>query len=391
MDFQTIQNKDERYIAGTYGRFSVAIDRGEGATLYDVEGRQYIDFTSGIGVNAFGMNDEVWKNAVVAQINKTQHVCNLYYVQPQVQLAQAICEKSGAKKVFFGNSGAEANECAIKVARKYASIKYGDETKYEIITLKGSFHGRTLATLTATGQDGFHHYFGPFPDGFVYAEPTYDGILEKINDKTCAVMMELIQGESGVNVVDEETVRAVEKVCKEKDILLIIDEVQTGNGRTGEAYAFQGYGISPDVVTTAKGLGGGLPIGACMLFEKTQNAFGKGDHGTTFGGNPVACAAALTIVDRLTDDLMREVRKKGAYLKARLEQMKGVVTVSGRGMMLGVSLSGNRTSRQIAEAALKKGLLILTAHEKLRLLPPLTITQREMDEGLKILKGVLEE
>lgn len=391
MDFQTIQNKDERYIAGTYGRFSVAIDRGEGATLYDVEGRQYIDFTSGIGVNAFGMNDEVWKNAVVEQINKTQHVCNLYYVQPQVQLAQAICEKSGAKKVFFGNSGAEANECAIKVARKYASIKYGDETKYEIITLKGSFHGRTLATLTATGQDGFHHYFGPFPDGFVYAEPTYDGILEKINDKTCAVMMELIQGESGVNVVDEETVRAVEKVCKEKDILLIIDEVQTGNGRTGEAYAFQGYGISPDVVTTAKGLGGGLPIGACMLFEKTQNAFGKGDHGTTFGGNPVACAAALTIVDRLTDDLMREVRKKGAYLKARLEQMKGVVTVSGRGMMLGVSLSGNRTSRQIAEAALKKGLLILTAHEKLRLLPPLTITQREMDEGLKILKGVLEE
>ncbi|MBQ8427931.1 MAG: aspartate aminotransferase family protein [Clostridia bacterium] len=391
MSFLEIQKKDEKYIAGTYGRFSVAIDKGENATIYDVEGKKYIDFTSGIGVNSFGMNDEEWKSAVVEQINKTQHVCNLYYVQPQVELAAALCKLSGAKKVFFGNSGAEANECAIKAARKYSALKYGDEVRYEIVTMKESFHGRTLATLTATGQDAFHHYFGPFPTGFVYAKPTYEDIIEKISDKTCAVMLELIQGESGVNVIDEQTVKAVEKLCQEKDILLIVDEVQTGNGRTGEAYAFHGYGISPDIVTTAKGLGGGLPIGACMFFEKTEKALTKGDHGTTFGGNPVACAAALSVVNRLTDDLLQQVKEKGEYLKTELEKMDGVKSVSGRGMMLGVLVDDERTSRQLAEKALEKGLLILTAHEKLRLLPPLTITKDEMDEGLKILKEVLQK
>ncbi len=391
MNFFDIKEQDGAYVAGTYGRFSVAVDRGENATLYDVEGKKYIDFTSGIGVNAFGVNDEKWKEAVVAQINKTQHVCNLYYAQPQAQLAQALCQISGAKKVFFGNSGAEANECAIKAARKYAALKYGDETRYEIVTMKNSFHGRTLATLTATGQDGFHKFFGPFPQGFVYAEPTYEGIISAIGEKTCAVMMELIQGESGVNVLDEETVKAVEKYCKEQDVLLIVDEVQTGNGRTGEAYAFQGYGLSPDIVTTAKGLGGGLPIGACMFFEKTEQALTKGDHGSTFGGNPVACAAALTVVERLTEELFAEVQKKGAYIRERLQKMPNVKSVSGKGLMLGVLVDGERTSRQLAEAAQEKGLLILTAHEKLRLLPPLTITMAEIDEGLKILNEVLSK
>jgi len=391
MNFFEIKDRDDGFIAGTYGRFSVAIEKGEGSSIWDVEGKKYIDFTSGIGVNAFGMNDEIWKAAVVEQINKTQHVCNLYYVQPQVELAEAICKISGAEKVFFGNSGAEANECAIKAARKYSALKYGEGSRYEIITMKGSFHGRTMATLTATGQDGFHKHFGPFLEGFVYSEPTYEDISAKINDKTCAVMMELIQGESGVNVVDEQTVKAVEKLCKEKDVLLIVDEVQTGNGRTGEAYAYLGYGISPDLVTTAKGLGGGLPIGACLFFDKTENTLVKGDHGTTFGGNPVACAAALTVVNRLTDDLLATVKEKGAYLKAEIEKMDGVKEVSGRGMMLGVSLDHEKSARQLAEEALKRGLLILTAHEKLRLLPPLTITKAEMDEGLKILKEVLKK
>ena len=391
MEFIEIKNKDDSYIAGTYGRFSVAIDRGENATIYDVEGKKYIDFTSGIGVNAFGMNDELWKKAVVDQINKTQHVCNLYYVQPQVELAEALCKISGAKKVFFGNSGAEANECAIKGARKYASLKYGDGVRYEVVTMKDSFHGRTLATLTATGQAAFHHHFGPFPEGFVYAEPTFEDIAAKISEKTCAVMMELIQGESGVNVIPEETVKRVEKLCKEKDILLIVDEVQTGNGRTGEAYAFQGYGISPDIVTTAKGLGGGLPIGACMFFDKTEKALTKGDHGSTFGGNPVACAAALSVVNRLTDDLLQDVKAKGEYLKSELQKIDGVKSVTGRGMMLGVLVDRKETAKELAERALEKGLLILTAHEKLRLLPPLTITKEEMDEGLKILKEVLQK
>lgn len=391
MDFLEIKEKDEAYISGTYGRFSVAIEKGENATIWDTEGKKYIDFTSGIGVNAFGMNDEAWKNAVIRQINKTQHVCNLYYVQPQVELAEALCKLSGAKKVFFGNSGAEANECAIKAARKYSALKYGDEVRYEIVTLKDSFHGRTLAMLTATGQDAFHKFFGPFVDGFVYAEPTYEDIASKISDKTCAVMMELIQGESGVNVIDKKMVKAIERLCKEKDVLFIVDEVQTGNGRTGEAYAFQGYGVNPDIVTTAKGLGGGLPIGACMFFEKTENVYGKGDHGTTFGGNPVACAAAMSVVERLTDELFTSVKEKGEYLKTQIEKMNGVTGVSGRGMMLGVSVASEKTARQLAEKALEKGLLILTAHDKLRLLPPLTITKNEMDEGLKILKEVLEK
>lgn len=390
MDFSQVKQQDNEYIASTYNRFAVAIAKGEGATFTDVEGKKYIDFTSGIGVNAFGSNDEVWKNAVVEQINAVQHTCNLYYTLPQTKLAKLLCEKSGAKKVFFGNSGAEANECAIKVARKYSAMKYGENVRYEIVTLKDSFHGRTLATLSATGQDNFHKYFGPFPEGFAYATPDMQCMRKTISEKTCAVMLELIQGESGVNVLDKAFVKELEEYCKERDILLIVDEVQTGNGRTGNVYAFQGYGIKPDVVTTAKGLGGGLPIGACMLFEKTETVFAFGDHGTTFGGNPVACAGAVSVMERMTDELMQEVREKGEYLKKEIAKYPAVESVGGMGLMLGIRLKEGKTARQVAEECMKKGLLVLTAHEKVRLLPPLNITQGEMDEGLKVLSEVLK-
>ena len=390
MKFEELKNKDKEYIASTYNRFAVALERGEGATFTDVEGKKYVDFTSGIGVNSFGVNDEKWKEAVVSQINSIQHACNLYYTLPQTKLAELICEKSGAKKVFFGNSGAEANECAIKAARKYSADKYGDNVRYEIVTMKNSFHGRTLATLSATGQDNFHKYFGPFPDGFKYAEATMESVKEATTEKTCAVMLELIQGESGVNVLDKKFVKDLEEYCREKDILLIVDEVQTGNGRTGYVYAYQGYGILPDIATTAKGLGGGLPIGACMLFDKTEKVFSFGDHGTTFGGNPVACAAAVSVMERMTDELMKEVQEKGEYLCAEIEKTEGVESVSGMGLMIGILPKNKKSAREIADECLKKGLLVLTAHEKVRLLPPLNITKGEMDEGLKVLKEVLK-
>lgn len=258
MNFTEIEREDKEYISPTYNRFPMAIESGYGATITSSEGKKYIDFTSGIGVNIFGMNDKLWKEAVIAQLNKVQHACNLYYTQPQVELARLLCEKSGAEKVFFGNSGAEANECAIKAARKYSAMKYGDNRRYEIVTLENSFHGRTLATLAATGQDAFHKYFGPFPEGFSYAKPDFESVKEKITDKTCAVMMELIQGESGVHKLDENFVRQTIEYCQANDILFIVDEVQTGNGRTGYMYSYQGYGITPDIVTTAKGLGGGM-------------------------------------------------------------------------------------------------------------------------------------
>ena len=285
MKSKDIIEEDKKYIAGTYARFKVAFERGEGSRLYDTDGKEYIDCATGIGVNIFGVCDEEWKQAVIRQLGMVQHTSNLYYSLPQTELARLLCTKTGADKVFFSNSGAEANECAIKAARKYGEIKYGADRK-QIITLKESFHGRTLATLAATGQDAFHKYYGPFPEGFVYADPTIEGVEACVNENTCAVMIECIQGESGVNVLDKNFVQAVEKLCRERDIIFICDEVQTGNGRTGRLYAYQAYGVSPDIVTTAKGLGGGLPIGACMLFEKCAGVFGHGDHGSTFGGNP---------------------------------------------------------------------------------------------------------
>lgn len=389
MKFEQIKQMDTAHIASTYRRFSVALECGEGATLTDTDGKQYVDFSSGIAVNIFGINDETWKNAVIAQLNKVQHTCNLYYTEPQVRLAELLCEKSGARKVFFANSGAEANECALKAARKYSFDKYGPD-RYEIVTLENGFHGRTLATLAATGQEEFHKFFGPFPGGFVYARPDFESVKEKITDKTCAVMMELIQGESGVHVLDKNFVRQITEYCQARDILVIIDEVQTGNGRTGYMYAYQGYGIMPDIITTAKGLGGGLPIGACLLFEKTKDAFGYGDNGSTFGGNPVACAGAVSIVERLNEELFLEVRAKGEYLRTFLSKMPGVEEVTGLGLMIGVRTNGKASVREIAEKCVEKGLLVLTAHDRLRLLPPLTIKKTEMDEGLKILNEVME-
>lgn len=386
MDKQQIFNDDGAYIAPTYARFKVAFVRGEGSRLYDTDGKEYIDCATGIGVNIFGVCDEEWKQAVIRQLGMIQHTSNLYYSLPQTELARLLCTKTGAAKVFFSNSGAEANECAIKAARKYGNTKYG---RNEIITLKNSFHGRTMATLTATGQDEFHKYFYPFLEGFRYAEPDMNGVLSCYTDKTCAVMIECIQGESGVHVLDAEFLKELEKFCKERDILLICDEVQCGNGRTGRMYAYEHAGIRPDIVTTAKGLGGGLPIGACLLFGKCAGIFGSGDHGSTFGGNPVACAGAVSIVERLTDELFLEVQGKGAYLKTHLSRIKNVEEVTGLGLMIGLKTSA--PAREVASACLAKGLIVLTAHDRVRLLPPLNITKAEMEQAIKILKEVLEK
>ncbi len=386
MDKTSIINEDKEYIASTYARFDVAFERGEGSRLYDFDGKEYIDCATGIGVNIFGICDEVWKNAVINQINLIQHTSNLYYSEPQARLAKLLCEKTGAGKVFFGNSGAEANECAIKTARKYGNTRYG---RNEIITLKNSFHGRTIATLTATGQDAFHKYFDPFLQGFRYADPDMDGIISCYTEKTCAVMVECIQGESGVNVLNAAFLKELEKFCKERDILLICDEVQCGNGRTGYMYAYEHFGIHPDIVTTAKGLGGGLPIGACMMFGKCADTFTYGDHGSTFGGNPVACAGAYSIIERITDDLLNEVKGKGAYFMANLSRIRNVKSVSGLGLMIGIETT--KPARQVAADCLEKGLIVLTAHDKVRLLPPLNIKKDEMEQALKILNEVISK
>ena len=386
MNKEVIFNDDCEYIASTYARFKVAFERGEGSRLYDTDGREYIDCATGIGVNIFGVCDDEWKKAVMSQLDKIQHTSNLYYSLPQTELAKLLCEKTGAKKVFFANSGAEANECAIKTARKYGNLKYG---RNEIITLKNSFHGRTMATLSATGQEAFHKYFDPFLGGFKYAEPDIDGVIECYTDKTCAVMVECIQGESGVHVLDFGFLRQLEKFCRERDILLICDEVQCGNGRTGRMYAYEHAGIRPDIVTTAKGLGGGLPIGACMMFEKCEHTFTYGDHGSTFGGNPVACAGAVSIVRRITDQLLLEVQGKGAYMIENLKRIKNVRSVSGLGLMIGVECA--KPAREIAEKCLEKGLIVLTAHDRVRLLPPLNISKSEMEQAIKILNEVISK
>ena len=383
-----IIEEDKKYIAGTYARFPVAFKEGKGSRLYDYDGREYVDCGSGIAVNIFGVNDEEWKNAVIAQMNSIQHASNLYYTKPQADLARLLCERTGAKKVFFGNSGAEANECAIKAARKYGEIKYGADRK-QIITLKESFHGRTLATLAATGQDAFHKYYGPFPEGFVYADPTIEGVEACMNERTCAVMIECIQGESGVNVLDKDFVQAVEKLCRERDIIFICDEVQTGNGRTGRLYAYQAYGVSPDIVTTAKGLGGGLPIGACILFEKCAGVFGHGDHGSTFGGNPVVCAGAYSILSRIDEKLLVSVREKGEYFREGLKKIDGVKEVTGMGLMIGIHT--DKPAAEVANECMKRGLLVLTAHSNVRLLPPLTISKDDIDFALKILNEVISQ
>lgn len=379
---------DNQYVAHAYGRFDVALTKGQGSTLYDENGKKYIDFGSGIGVTAFGINDPVWTKAVEEQLHRVQHTSNLYYTAPCAKLAQLLCEKSGMKKVFFGNSGAEANEGAIKFARKYSFDKYG-AGRSTIITLVNSFHGRTITTLAATGQDSFHTVFDPFTPGFKYCPANdIEALQAAATDDVCAVLFECVQGEGGVNNLSPTFVNAIAKLAKEKDILIAVDEVQTGNGRTGTYFAYQQYGITPDIVTTAKGLGGGLPIGAVLFGEKLQDTMTPGSHGSTFGGNPVVAAGACSIVERIDDDFLSEVQRKSEKIRTALAKVKSVQSISGMGLMLGIET--NKPAGEVAKACLANGLLILTAKTKLRLLPALNISDAELDEGLEILKGVLE-
>ena len=387
MDFQEIKELDGEYLAKTYARYPVALVGGKNATLVDSEGKEYIDFGAGIAVNIFGANDEAWKAAVIEQLGKIQHVSNYYYAEPQVRLAKMLCERTGAKRVFFSNSGGEANECALKAARKYSFMKYG-AGRSRIVSLKNSFHGRTLFTLTATGQDEFHKYFGPFVPDVSYAAPEIGDVIRVAGKDTCAVIIECVQGESGVTALDKSFVSALSRWCTENDVLLICDEVQCGNGRCGTLYAYEQFAITPDIVTTAKGLAGGLPIGACLFFERAQDAFSAGDHGSTFGGNPVSCAAAVNVISRITPEFLLEVQGKAAYMRAKLKNFEGVKQVTGLGMMIGLEIG--KDAKQVAKACLEKGLLVLTAHTRLRLVPPLTITKTEMDEGLSILREVLK-
>ncbi|MBQ3669817.1 MAG: aspartate aminotransferase family protein [Clostridia bacterium] len=381
---------DKEYVAGTYKRFNVALVKGEGAKAWDENGREYIDLGSGIAVNIFGYGDHEWKQAVEKQLDAIPHSSNLYYTEPCGKLAKMLCERTGLKKVFFGNSGAEANECAVKVARKYAHDKYGDESHSTVITLINSFHGRTLAMLSATGQEHFHQHFGPFTPGFVYAKANDVEGLRQISRENacCAIMLEMVQGEGGVMPLENDFVKAAEEICRGNDMLLIVDEVQTGNGRTGKLYSYMNFGIKPDIVTTAKGLGGGLPIGACMIGEKAERTLGFGDHGSTFGGNPTVCAGAVSILERLTDDVLSEVEKKGLYIRKKLEGAKGLKSVSGMGLMLGLDTEGS--AGEIANACLENGVLVLTAKTKIRLLPPLTISYGELDRAIGVLREQIE-
>lgn len=387
----SITSNDKQFVANTYARFPIELVSGKGAILKDSNGKEYIDLGSGIAVNIFGVADDEWQKAVTHQLSVLPHTSNLYYSEPCSTLAELLCERTGMKKVFFSNSGAEANECAIKVARKYAFDKYGDESHSTIITLKNSFHGRTIATLKATGQDVFHTDFGPFPEGFVYAEANNFNDVKKFvdTDKCIAVMMELVQGEGGVCKLDENFVQSVAELVKEKDMLLIIDEVQTGNGRTGELYAYMHYGIQPDIVTTAKGLGGGLPIGATMLGENVENVLTYGSHGSTFGGNPVSCAGACNIIKRIDDKLLNEVKEKSAYIFSELEGAKGVKSVSGLGLMIGIETE--KPAKEVANACIEKGVLVLTAKTKVRLLPSLNIDWDDLKKAIRILKEVIAE
>jgi acetylornithine/N-succinyldiaminopimelate aminotransferase len=382
---------DKEYVANTYNRADVLFTHGKGAVVYDDKENRYIDLGAGIAVNAFGCADEEWVKAITEQAGKLQHMSNLYYTEPCAKLAQLLCEKTGMKRVFFGNSGAEANECAIKTARKWAFDKYGDESHSTIITLKNSFHGRTITTLTATGQDAFHTKFGPFTPGFVYASAQDASEVEKLAEagNCCAVMMELVQGEGGVIALEKDYVTKVVEIAKKHDLLIIIDEVQTGNGRTGTLYAYMQYGFTPDIVSTAKGLGGGLPLGACMLGEKVKNTLGAGDHGSTFGGNPVCCAGAISIISRIDDKLLSEVREKAAYIRSELEGTKGLKSVSGLGLMIG--LDCDKPAAQVASELLAKGVIVLTAHSKVRLVPPLNIEMDDLKEAVKIIKEVISK
>ncbi|WP_294909106.1 aspartate aminotransferase family protein [uncultured Ruminococcus sp.] len=385
------KEKDLKYIMHTYGRYDVALKSGKGAVAYDENGKKYIDVSSGIGVNSLGYCNDGWVDAVTKQAGTIQHMSNYFYSEQASNLAEKLCNLTGLSKVCFGNSGAEANECAIKIARKYSFDKYG-EGRNGIITLKNSFHGRTVTTLSATGQDVFHNYFFPFTEGFSYVEAgDINALKNAVNKNTCAVMLELIQGEGGVNILDKDYVQSLVKFCNENDILVIVDEVQTGVGRTGKLFAFENYEILPDLVTAAKGLGGGLPIGLCMCGEKLKDVMSPSTHGTTFGANPVVCAGANYVLDTITaDGFLDEVNKKGAYIEEKVSKFENVKNVRRMGLMIGIELeSGN--AHDIAVKCVENGLLIITAKDLLRMLPPLVITYDEIDEALKILENTLKE
>ncbi len=391
MNFEQIKALDEQYVLQTYGRNPVAIDHGKGATLWDTEGKQYIDFTSGIGVCSLGYANEAWAKAIYDQAMKVGHISNLFYTEPYAVLAEKLVKGSGMAGVFFGNSGAEANEGMIKLARKYSYDKYG-EGRATVITLRNSFHGRTITTLKATGQDHFHEFFFPFTEGFRYADANnMESLLAVAGDDVCAVMMEPIQGEGGVNPLNKDYVQAVAKLCAEKDWLLLIDEVQTGMGRTGTLFAFQQFGIQPDVVTFAKGIAGGLPFGGFLANEKCKNVLTAGNHGSTFGGNPMAAAAANVVMDTLTPAFMQEVAEKGRYLRDGIAALESpyVSGIRGMGLMIGVGVQG-MTHKELKDKLMAEGLLTLTAgKDTLRLLPPLVITKEEIDKGLAIMKKVM--
>ena len=377
---------DKEYVANTYARFPVELVSGKGSLVWDEAGKEYIDMGSGIGVTAFGIADDAWVAAVTEQLGKLQHMSNLYYTEPCAMLAKMLCERSGMKKVFFCNSGAEANEGAIKAARKYAAEKKGPEY-YTIVTLENSFHGRTLTTLAATGQDHYHELFQPLTPGFVHA-PAND--LEAVKNaalqaKAAAVMIECVQGEGGVIPMEKAFVQGLADFCKKEDILLLVDEVQTGNGRTGELYAYMNFGVQPDVVSTAKGLGGGLPLGAVLFGEKTEFTLGAGDHGSTFGGNPVCCAGALSVLGRIDDQLLKEVKEKSAYIFKTLEGAPGVESVSGMGLMIGIKTA--KPAGDVVKTCMENGVLCLTAKDKVRLLPALNIPMPVLEKAIEVIKG----
>ena len=381
----TTRELDAAYVAGTYARFPLELVRGRGSLVWDAEGKEYIDLGTGIAVNTFGVSDPDWAAAVTAQLNTLQHMSNLYYTAPCANLAAELCRRTGMKKVFFGNSGAEANECAIKVARKYAAERKGPEYNV-ILTLKNSFHGRTLTTLAATGQDKFHQLFQPLTPGFLHAAPNALAEAERLvkEHKIAGILIECVQGEGGVLPLDGDYIRGLAAIAAREDILFMVDEVQTGNGRSGELYAYMNFGVSPDVVTTAKGLGGGLPLGACMMGEKAEHVLGPGDHGSTFGGNPAACAGALNILSRIDDKLLAGVKAKSAAIRAALEGAPGVESVSGLGLMLGVKTV--RPAGEVVRACMDRGVLCLTAKDRVRLLPALNIPDELLGKAVGVLR-----
>ena len=382
-----LQAKDKAYVMNTYARFPVEIVSGKGSEVYDDAGKRYIDMGSGIGVTSFGIADDAWIGAVTAQLSRVQHMSNLYYTEPCAKLAELLCTRTGMSKVFFCNSGAEANECAIKAARKYAAEKKGSGF-YTIVTLKNSFHGRTITTLAATGQDHYHELFQPLTPGFVHTPANDFAAMEKTvaENKVAAIMIECVQGEGGVIAMEPEFVKKTAELAAREDILLIVDEVQTGNGRTGKLYAYMNYGIQPDLVSTAKGIGGGLPLGATLFGEKVQSVLGFGDHGSTFGGNPVSCAGAVSILERMDDQFLSEVAEKSTMVREMLSGAEGIRSVSGMGLMIGIETE--RPATEVVKECIAEGVLCLTAKTKVRLLPALNIPTELLREAVEIIKRV---